>query len=252
MLPAEHGGWGLTLEPALLGLLVAPSVAGACIALGAVVAFLVRTPLRIAAVDRRRGRKLDRTHLARRVALVELALLAVLGAASLALGEPRFWVPLLVAVPMLGVAASFEVRSRGRRLIPELAGAVGVCSVASMIVLADGGTGRLAAGVWLVLAGRVVTSIPHVRGQIARLHHRPSSAQVTLAGDAAAVALGLAAVGLEQGLGAGALAVCAVVVAQRVADRRPVPRPAVLGMRQMAMGFAVVLATAIGVLAHAS
>ena len=64
-LPAEHGGWGLTLEPGLLGLLIAPSVAGACIAAAAMVAFLARTPLKLAAIDRRRCRDLARTRLAR-------------------------------------------------------------------------------------------------------------------------------------------------------------------------------------------
>ena len=41
--PTEHGGWGLTLEPALLGLLIAPSAAGAAIGaeLSGVVAPLV-------------------------------------------------------------------------------------------------------------------------------------------------------------------------------------------------------------------
>ena len=50
-LPAEHGGWGLTLEPGLLGLLMAPSAAGVCVALAALVAFLARTPLKVVVVD---------------------------------------------------------------------------------------------------------------------------------------------------------------------------------------------------------
>ena len=37
--PSEHGGWGLTAEPVLLGLIVAPSAAGAC--LGAAACFLL-------------------------------------------------------------------------------------------------------------------------------------------------------------------------------------------------------------------
>ena len=63
-LPAEHGGWGLTLEPCLLGVLVAPSLAGAALAAATFLAFLVRTPLKLAVVDRRRGRRLGtRQHL---------------------------------------------------------------------------------------------------------------------------------------------------------------------------------------------
>ena len=100
-LPAEHGGWGLTLEPGLLGLLIAPSPAGLCIAAGAMVAFLVRTPLKVVAVDRRRGRTLDRTRLAEAIAAVELVVLVALAAGAIALAEPWFWVPGLVALPLL-------------------------------------------------------------------------------------------------------------------------------------------------------
>ena len=39
-LPTEHGGWGLTLEPVLLGLLVAPSVAGLAIGGAAFLVFV--------------------------------------------------------------------------------------------------------------------------------------------------------------------------------------------------------------------
>ena len=248
-LPAEHGGWGLTAEPALLGLLIAPSRAGLCIALGAVVAFLARTPVKVALVDRRRGRMLERTRLARRVAAVELAVLAPLASGAFVLAEPGFWVPAVVALPLVAVEGWFEVRSRGRRLVPELAGAVGVCSVAAMVVLADGQSGRLAAGVWLVLAARVATSIPHVRAQIARLHQRPAQAGAASAGDLAAVVLAAGAVAFDRSLVAGAAAVLVLIAIQRHADGRPVPRPVVVGMRQTAMGIGVVLVTAIGVLA---
>lgn len=247
--PTEHGGWGLTLEPGLLGLLVAPSTAGLCLAVAAMVAFLVRTPLKVALVDRRRGRRLARTRLAAGVAAVELGVLGALAVAAVALAEPWFWVPALAALPLVLVEGWFEVRSRGRRLVPELCGSVGVCAVAPMIVLADGGDGHLAAGAWLILSSRVVTSIPWVRSQIARLHGRPANATVVRAGDAAALLGALVAVVIEPSLLIGAVAVVAVVVAQRTSGRRPVPRPAVIGIRQMAMGFGVVLAAAIGVIA---
>lgn len=250
--PTEHGGWGLTLEPGLLGLLVAPSAAGACLAAGAMVAFVARTPLKVVLVDRRRGRSLPRTALARRVAAAELMVLAALLAGAVVLAEPWFWLPAIVAAPLILVEAWFDVRSRSRRLVPELAGAVGVCSVAAMIVLADGGSGGLAAGVWAVLVARVVTSIPHVRAQIARLHGRPASAAGAVAADAGALVAAALAVWVDRSLAAGAVAIVAVVVIQRVTARGPVPRPVVLGMRQMAMGFGVVVVTALGVLVSAS
>ena len=68
--PSEHGGWGLTLEPGLLGLLVAPSAAGALLAIAALIAFVSRTPLKVVLVDRWRGRRLERTVIAARVVLI--------------------------------------------------------------------------------------------------------------------------------------------------------------------------------------
>lgn len=246
-LPAEHGGWGLTLEPGILGLLIAPGPAGLCIALGAVVAFLARTPLKIVLVDRRRGRTLERTRLAQKIGLGELAVLAALAAGAFALAEPWFWVPGAVALPLFAIEGSFEVRSRGRRLIPELTGAIGVCSVAAMVVLADGQPRPLAAGVWLVLAARAATAIPHVRAQIALLRNRPPPLRAAVAGDVAAIGLAVAAIGLDQRLWAGAVAIVSVVAIQRAAATRPVPRPVILGLRQTALGLGVVVVTALGV-----
>jgi hypothetical protein len=154
-----------------------------------------------------------------------------------------------VALPLVAVEGWFEVRSRGRRLVPELAGAIAVGSVAAMVLLAGGQTGRLAAGAWLVLAGRVTTSIPHVRAQIARLHQRPSRARTAIVGDLAAGALAAVAWALVPGLATGAVAVLLVIAIQRAASRRPVPRPMIIGAQQTALGIGVVVATAIGVLA---
>jgi hypothetical protein len=247
-LPSEHGGWGLTAEPGLLGLLVAPSIAGLALALAALVAFLARTPLKLALVDRRRGRTLERTTLARRVAALEVGLLAVLVVVAVATAEAPFWAPLVLALPLIAVEGWFDVRSLSRRLVPEVAGAVAVCSVVAMIVLADGGSGALAAGLWLVLAVRVVTSIPHVRDRIAELHGREVDRRAALVADVLALVLAAVAVALDTGLVAGAAAVLAVVVLQRLSTRRPTDRAVVLGLRQMALGFGLVVVTALGVI----
>jgi hypothetical protein len=249
-LPAEHGGWGLTAEPALLGLLVAPSVAGLALGLGAAVAFLARTPLRVVLVDRWRGRDLGRTRLARRVLAVELAALAALVAvAGVTATGSRWWWPTLVAAPLVVLELWFDMRSRSRRLVPELAGSVGICCVAALVVLADGGEAALAVGLWLILAGRAVSAVPHVRAQIARLHGRPPSARMLLAADVAALAAAGVAVALWPALVAGALAVAVTVALHRLGARRPVPRPAVIGVRQLVAGLVVVAVTALGVLA---
>ncbi|HEX6422189.1 MAG TPA: YwiC-like family protein [Acidimicrobiales bacterium] len=245
--PAEHGGWGLTAEPALLGLLVAPGVAGAALAAAALVAFIARTPLKLVLVDRRRGRRLDRTRLAWRVLAVEAAALAVVVAVAVATASGPFWAPALVAGPLVALELWFDMRSRSRRLVPELAGAVGISSVAAMVLLAGGHGAGLAVGAWLVLAARAVTAIPHVRDRVARLHDRPSPAWTLVAADVTALATAAVAVALAPALAAGAAAVVAVVVVQRLGAGAPIPPPKVLGMRQMALGFAVVAVTAAGI-----
>jgi hypothetical protein len=47
-LPKEHGSWSLALEPVAFGFLVAPSAAGAALALAAVSGFFLRRPLKLA------------------------------------------------------------------------------------------------------------------------------------------------------------------------------------------------------------
>jgi hypothetical protein len=245
--PREHGGWGLTFEPGLLGLLLIPGAAGICLAAAALAGFLARTPLRLVLVDHHRGRSLERTLMARWVLTGELVVIAVLITAAFELAKGQFWIPAFVAGPFVIVALWFEMRSRGRRLIPELAGAAGVCSVVTMVVLADGGGARLAVGAWLVLGARAATSIPHVRGMIARLHGRPQPTALTAVADATAVAATAVAAFLDHALIVGCAAVVLVIIIQRASSRGSVPSPAALGVRQMTMGFAVVAATAMGV-----
>jgi hypothetical protein len=248
-LPAEHGGWGLTAEPVLLGILVAPSAAGVAIAAAALLAFLCRTPLKLAAVDRRRHHRLARTVLAQRIAAAELVVIAALVGIAASTARGAFWVPVLVAAPLFLLELYFDARSRGRRLVPELAGAVGISSTAAMILLADGGGGPLAAALWLVLTARALASIPFVRAQIARRHGRPASGAGVAPWDAAALAAGTGAVLLDTRVLGGALVVVCIVAAQLPAWRRPVPKIAIVGVQQMVLGLAVVAATAIGVLA---
>jgi hypothetical protein len=246
--PTEHGGWGLTIEPGLLGLLVAPSVAGLMLALAAVVAFLARAPTKVLLVDAFRRRRLPRTRVALAVAVFEVLVLAalVVGAALTATAD-HWWIPALVVVPLIAVELWFDMRSRSRRLIPELAGAVGIAGVTTMIVLADDGEAGLAIGLWVILAARAVTSITWVRGRIMALHGRPTDTQASAWADVtAAAAVGLA-VAFRAELMVGAAAVVALIVIQRIAGTGRPASPKRLGLQQMAFGFAVVLLTAIGV-----
>ena len=79
-LPVEHGGWGLLFEPIVLGLLLAPSLAGLFLSVGAMGAFLARHPFKLAVGDWRRGRRIPRTALAERFAVLYVCI-ATLGLA---------------------------------------------------------------------------------------------------------------------------------------------------------------------------
>lgn len=246
--PSEHGGWGLTLEPVVLGLLIAPSLAGAALAAGAFLAFLVRTPLKFVAVDRRRQRWLPRSVLALRVALVELAALAVLAGWVTYAEGPAWLVPVALAAPLAAVALWFDARSRSRRLLPELCGTGAMASVVAAIVIAGGRSGAVAAGAWLVLAGRSAGAIPFVRAQIARLHGRPASPAPSDVMQVVGVGAGVAAALVEHRLLAGLLTLIASALLHVLWARRP-PVPAkVLGLRQAVLGLGLVVVTALGVI----
>lgn len=246
-LPAEHGGWSLTLEPVLLGLLVEPSAAGLAMAAVALVAFLVRTPLKVAMVDRRRTRRLPRTRLAERVAGVELLVAVALVTYAVVATEQAFWWPLVAAAPLVAVELWYDIRSRSRRLIPELAGSVGIGAVAAAIALAGGATSLVALGLWFVAGARAIAAIPFVRVQIRRVKQQPHRRGTSDAAQLAAVAV--ATLGYIMGgvPGAGLSAMVGLAIAHAALVRRPPPRVPTLGAQQVVLGLTVVLVTVLGV-----
>lgn len=235
--PGEHGGWGLTAEPVLLGILVAPSLAGVALGIAALVAFLVRTPLKVVLVDRWRHRWLPRSRLAASIAAAELALLLALAALAVVASGWRWLVPMAIAAPLVTVELWFDMRSRSRRLVPELCGAVGIALAAASVALG------------LVLAARALAAIPFVRVQIDRLRHGSSTVRVSDRSQIIGALVAIVAVSIDPALLAGALAVGALLVAQVVWVRRPPVAAKVLGLRQLLLGLAVVAIAAAGVLA---
>ncbi len=248
--PSEHGGWSLTAEPVVLGLVVAWSWPGLALGVAAMLAFVARAPVKVVLVDRWRHRWLERSRLAARIAAAELAAIGVLAAlAAAGAVDARFWVPVAVAAPFIGVELWFDMRSRSRRLIPELAGTFGIGSVVAAIVLTDGGSGLLAIGLWVVVSARAAAAIPYARTQVFRAHGRPVTRWHSDVAQAAAVA----AVGLAWGLDAIPLApvvaVAAIAAFNVVAVRGSVKPAMVIGLQQMAFGIGVVVVTAVAVLA---
>lgn len=248
--PSEHGGWGLTLEPILVGAIIAPTVTTVCLGMAAILAFLARTPLKVLLVDTRRGRHLTRTRTAAVVATFEILAATVLVALALATASAPFWWPAVVAGPLVAVELWFDMRSRSRRLVPELCGAVGIAAIAAAAILANGEPTKVAIAAWLVLAARAVAAVIMVRDQVRCLHGRPSQPAAVITGDVTALVVVSIAVVVEPVVLLGAIAVASTVVAQHLLHRlAPTRRAVVLGLRQSGFGLVVAIATAVGVLA---
>lgn len=238
-LPSEHGGWGLTLEPVVLGLVAAFSGAGVAIGAAAMLAFLARTPVKVVLVDVRRRRWLDRTRFAAGVGAAEVAAIVVLLGVAVRVAAGPFWVPLVAAVPLVAVELWFDMRSRSRRLVPELAGTAGIGSVAAAIVLSGGGSSTVAAGAWLVIVARAVGSVPFVRFQLRRgknQSHRRWAQDLAQVAALALVAFGLAIGWLPLGA---ALPVVGLVGVQLVLARLEPPKAVIVGLQQLVLGLAV-------------
>ncbi len=246
-LPVEHGGWGFTLEPILLGLLVAYSAAAWELSVAALAVFLARRPVKLVATDVVRRRWLHRTTIAASFAALygSIALLGLVGA--LVTAPNRFLVAYAVAAPLAVIAVSADASSRSRTLIAELAGSTAMGATVAAIALADGWGMADAFGLWLVLAGRGVATIALVRGQIRRVHSKPVGATAIYAtqlGTVAVMALA-AAGGIVPWLAA--VAMIGIAVLAVVSLRRPPVAAKVVGWTQIATGLAVVLLTAVGV-----
>jgi hypothetical protein len=245
-IPREHGGWGLTLEPVVLGLLVAWSVPGLLLGVAAFGAFLARTPLKFVAVDLRRRQWRSRSAVAARIAGAELAVVAAAVSGVVVATGWRWVLPAAVAAPLVAVEAWYDVRSRSRRVVPELCGAIGISATAAAIVLADRDDVALAAALWLVLAGRSAGSIPFVRAQIARLHCGVTEVRSSDLAQLLAVTIGMTAAVVDRKVIGGAIAIVVIAAVQVVWSRRPIPPIKLVGFQQLALGLALVAATAIG------
>jgi hypothetical protein len=231
----------------LLGLLVAWSWSGLAVGAAAMLAFLARTPLKLVLVDRWRGRWLARTGVAARVAFVELSALAALVVVAALGADGRFWLPPLAALPLIAVELWFDMRSRSRRLLPELAGTVGIGSAAAAVAIAGGAGAALALGLWAVVAARTTASIPYARTQVFRGRGRPTPTWPSDLAQALAVLVVTVAWTLDAVPAAAVLAIAAVALFNAIAVRAA-PRPAkVIGLQQLFVGLAVVAITAIAV-----
>ena len=177
-LPAEHGGWGLLAEPLLLGILLAPTAAGAAVVAGAVCAFLARHPARLAVGDLRRGTLHPRTRLAASLAAANLVGAAAGLATALLLSEGRLAIYLLPVWPAAFLYLAFDLRMRGREMVAELAGALSLSAAAGAVAVAGGWPLSRAWPLWLLAGGRAVAGVIEVRTRLRRRRGQAAGATV--------------------------------------------------------------------------
>lgn len=247
-MPAEHGGWGFLLEPVVLGLTLAPSASGWCIGGAALAAFLVRHPLKLALMDRRRGAWYPRTGLALRFALGYSGVALLLVSAAWALSRAPFWPALVLGAPAALVALGYDARGRSREALPEAAGAVALGASVSAITLAAGLPSGVAFGAWAFLALRAVPAVLFVRARLRLDRGRPAGIPLALGSHVLAVAGGvaLAAAGWGPWLGVVALTLMLGRAAQGLSSRRASLRPKDLGLREMGWGLVTLVLLAAG------
>lgn len=179
-LPVEHGGWSLLFEPIVLGLLLAPSIAGVFVSLAATATFLARHPFKLLVTDRRRGRETRRTELAQRFAIAY----AFIGILSFSLAfrtaGAALFIPLLIGAAIAIVQLWHDFWGQSRALVAELAGSISTGSVAAAIAICGGWPRPAAFALWIIIAGRSVPTILYLRARLRLLRHKPASARLAI------------------------------------------------------------------------
>lgn len=187
-LPAEHGSWSLVIEPILLGLLVAPSWAGLAIGAAAFVAFLINQPLKMLLNDIGRGRRYDRTMLARRFVVLYGLILSATLAVAIWLAGPRPFLPLLLALPFLIIFVHYD-RRPGRSWQAELSAPMGFSAVAAMIALAGGFDLGPALALWAVMIARSAPAVLYIRARLRLIKDKPAQSGLAITAHALALAV---------------------------------------------------------------
>lgn len=248
-LPTQHGGWGFWLEPTLLGLLLAPSLAGFALGGAGLLAFLTHQPLKLAVKDRLKGKRFPRTMWAERFALGYGAGALVLFLLALLTAPQPFVGVLLLALPFAALQLWHEFRSEGREAVAEFAGAVAFGVLAPAIVLLYGWQLLPALGLWFALVARSVTSILYVRARLRLEYGKTAALLPVVLGHM--LMFGLLTVIVIAGLLPWTVLLALLILMLRAmvglsSWRRPA-KPKVIGFREIAFGLLVVLLIVAGI-----
>jgi hypothetical protein len=237
--PKEHGSWSLALEPLALGLIVAPSTAGACLALAVVAAFFARRPLRTAWREARAERRADARKVVVACAIVALA--ATAGAVALTGVSWLFW--LLPTAAAGGLFLSFDLRNAGRDQAAEIAGSAAFAALPAALAILGGASSTTALALAIVMVGRAVPTVLCVRAALRAAKTGRNSGGFAIAASLGAsfAGIALAFAHLAPWMSAAALTVLGARAIALLGFVHPAPRARTVGMMEAALGVAFVL-----------
>ena len=249
IVPAEHGGWGFLTEALLLGLLIAPTAAGALLAVATVLVFLSRQPTKLLLTEWRRRQFTARSRVAWTVVAIEGALAVCAFALALYLtGLAAFW-PLLLALPFGLIFLLNDMAHTMRTFRAEIAAPLALGSVTAVMALMGGWSSGYALAFWIVIAARAIPTVLLVRERVKLNHKRPARIASPLIAHGLALLLigGLIWLRLLPPLAiAGFVVLLARAFYFLFPKERMIPARTV-GFIEIGMGLQVVLFTALGV-----
>lgn len=249
IVPAEHGGWGFLSEAILLGLLVAPTAAGALLAIATIAVFMARQPTKVLLAERQRRHITTRSRIARNAALIELAIAVIAFIGALLIAGPIMLPPLLLAAPLAGIFVYFDMSKTMRTLPAELAAPLALGAVTASMALIGGWAPPFAAAFWAVITARAIPSILLVRTRIRMTHKRTASPTIPLVAQGLAMLLigGLIWVDLLPPLTMVGIVVLLVRALYYLFPKSRMIPARTVGFTEIGMGLQVVFFTALGV-----
>lgn len=243
VMPKEHGSWSLALEPVALGLLAAPSLGGAALAVSVVAAFFARRPLRTGLLESQPEKRR-----AARGAAVGCGTIALVGWFGAIYSAGPGWWPWLVPTAIAGAFfLHFDLQLSGRDQSAEIAGATAFAWLPAVFAILAGWKAPAAAALGAVMLARAVPTVLTVRTWLRGRKTGVSRPFVPLVLVVAAVVGGamLARAGLSPWPPVIFLALFAARSFVLLVSPRPAVRASTMGMIEAGLGILFVLATAV-------
>ena len=242
-LPSDHSTWIFLLTPFLLGIALAPSVAGVLLGVAALSAFLVRQPLELMLSDLQHGRPDAETRTAAQIAGLFAVSAAVSLAWALIVAVHLFWPFLVVAAVLAAVQLFITLRRQRRIIFAQIAGAAALNSLAPAIALAGGWNLGDAVLLWALLLAWAIPTAIYVRVRLRR--SRGEAIPVLSAVDAHVAGLTfVVALALAQHTSAWMVVPLALMLARAAYGLRPSARrthPWLIGLQEVAFSLMLVV-----------